>query len=53
MPIGTGIRTLTLLAGAVTFNLGYSGQDTPPGGLPTFRSDTQLALTAFHVVVAK
>ena len=48
-----GIRTLTLLAGAVAFSPRSFGQDTLPGGLPIFRSDTQLVLTGFHVVAAK
>jgi len=48
-----GIRTLTLLAGAVAFSSRSVGQDSPPGGLPTFRSETQLVLTGFHVVAAK
>ena len=51
--MGGGIRTLTLLVGAVASGPRSFGQDTPPGGIPTFRSDTQLALTGFHVVVAK
>ena len=48
-----GIRTLTLLAGAAAFGSRSFGQDSPPGGLPTFRSETQLVLTGFHVVAAK
>lgn len=48
-----GIWTLTLLAGAAAFSSRCFGQDTPPGELPIFRSDTQLALTGFHVVAGK
>jgi hypothetical protein len=47
-----GLRTLTLLAGAVAFGPRLFGQNSPEG-LPTFRSDTRLVLTGFHVAVAK
>jgi len=47
-----GIRALTLRAGAVAFGPQSFGQDTPVG-LSTFRSDTQLVLTGFHIVVRK
>jgi VWFA-related protein len=47
------IRMLALLAGTVAFSLQSFGQDTPPAGIPIFRSDSQLVLTGFHVVTGK
>jgi hypothetical protein len=47
------IRALTLIAGAVAFSPRSLAQNATPEELPSFRSETQLALTGFHVVLGK